>query len=86
MSAKSPTVSSEADSEQEFVHQIAIEVSEQPWWFVGPNTISDIRDQMSRLMNSMNPNDLLARRVIEIAKGNRSSDAFIRGIYIRFVA
>lgn len=31
-------------------------------------------------MNMVTPNDLLAQRVIEIAKGNRSGDAFTKGM------
>ncbi|WVR08169.1 hypothetical protein IAU60_005215 [Kwoniella sp. DSM 27419] len=36
--------------------------------------------EMSRLMNAVNPNDLLGRRVVEIALGNRSGDAFLRAV------
>jgi pre-mRNA-splicing factor ATP-dependent RNA helicase DHX38/PRP16 len=31
------------------------------------------------MMNAINPNDLLAKRVIDIAKYNRTGDAFIKG-------
>lgn len=31
-------------------------------------------------MNAINPNDLLAKRVIDIAKYNRTGDAFIKGM------
>jgi len=58
--AKSPTAPTDADSEQEFVHHLAIE--------------------MSRLTNSINPNDLLARHLIDIAKGNRTGDAFVKAV------
>ncbi|KAK4688722.1 pre-mRNA-splicing factor ATP-dependent RNA helicase DHX38/PRP16, partial [Tremellales sp. Uapishka_1] len=60
MSARSPPRQEEANGEQEFVHQIAIEIS--------------------RLMNAINPNDLLARRIIDIAKFNRTGDAFIKAV------
>ncbi|WVQ96080.1 hypothetical protein IAU59_003181 [Kwoniella sp. CBS 9459] len=60
MSARSPPRSGPTNSENDFAHQIAIE--------------------MSRLMNAVNPNDLLGRRIIEIAKGNRTGDAFLRAV------
>ncbi|WWC95470.1 hypothetical protein V866_002334 [Kwoniella sp. B9012] len=59
MSAQSPPRNG-ANPEQEFIHQIAIE--------------------MSRLMNSVNVNDLLGRRIVEIARGNRSGDAFLKAV------
>jgi hypothetical protein len=31
------------------------------------------------MMNAINPNDLLAKRVIDIAKYNRTGDSFIKG-------
>ena len=34
---------------------------------------------MSRLTNAINPNDLLARHLIDIAKGNRTGEAFVKG-------
>jgi len=58
MSGQSHPVGEGADDDNDFVHQIAIE--------------------MSRVMNSINPNDLLAKRIIEIARGNRSAEAFLR--------
>ncbi|WVO13862.1 hypothetical protein L204_101485 [Cryptococcus depauperatus] len=47
-------------NENEFTHQIAIE--------------------MSRIMNLINPNDVLGKRIVEIAKGNRTGDAFLRAV------
>lgn len=32
------------------------------------------------MMNAINPNDLLAKRVIDIAKYNRTGDSFIKGM------
>jgi pre-mRNA-splicing factor ATP-dependent RNA helicase DHX38/PRP16 len=32
------------------------------------------------MMNSINPNDLLAKRIIDIAKHNRSGDAFVMAV------
>lgn len=32
-------------------------------------------------MNQVNPNDLLGKRIVDIAKGNRTGDAFLRGFY-----
>ncbi|KIR34642.1 pre-mRNA-splicing factor ATP-dependent RNA helicase PRP16 [Cryptococcus deuterogattii 99/473] len=57
MSARSPRG---ATTEDEFSHQIAIE--------------------MSRIMNQVNPNDLLGKRIVDIAKGNRTGDAFLRAV------
>lgn len=34
---------------------------------------------MSRIMNSATPNEILAQRVIEIARGNRTGAAFVKG-------
>jgi hypothetical protein len=34
------------------------------------------------MMNAINPNDLLAKRVIDIAKYNRTGDSFIKGTTI----
>jgi pre-mRNA-splicing factor ATP-dependent RNA helicase DHX38/PRP16 len=31
------------------------------------------------MMNLVNPNDILAQRVVDIARGNRSGDAFCKG-------
>lgn len=42
------------------------------------DSASDTR-QLSRMMNSINPNDLLAKRVIDIAQYNRTGDSFIKG-------
>ncbi|GMK53866.1 hypothetical protein CspeluHIS016_0104520 [Cutaneotrichosporon spelunceum] len=36
----------------------------------------DFVHQLSRMMNLVNPNDTLAQRVVEIARGNRSGSAF----------
>ncbi|KAI9639032.1 putative RNA helicase [Dioszegia hungarica] len=36
--------------------------------------------ELSRMMNAVNPNDTLARRVIDIAKHNRTGDAFIKAV------
>jgi len=73
MAAKQePTTPGGADS---FVHQVAIEVSYPLCQFVG--TLAN--NQMSRMMNMVNPNDILAQRVIDIAKHNRSGEAFING-------
>lgn len=41
---------------------------------------------MSRIMNQVNPNDLLGKRIVGIAKGNRTGDAFLRGLYSHFLA
>ena len=50
----------------------------------GPSVMDDVDEfthnvaiKISRVMNSLNPNDLLARRVIDIAKTN-SVDGFIK--------
>lgn len=40
--------------------------------------IHEIAIKLSRQLNIINPNDLLARRVIDIAKNN-GSDGFIKG-------
>jgi pre-mRNA-splicing factor ATP-dependent RNA helicase DHX38/PRP16 len=34
--------------------------------------------QLSRRLNTVNPNDTLAKRVIDIARHNRSGDAFVK--------
>jgi pre-mRNA-splicing factor ATP-dependent RNA helicase DHX38/PRP16 len=39
----------------------------------------DIAIQLSRTLNLTNPNDLLARRVIQIAKNDKNADAFAKG-------
>ena len=70
MSAASPPRDDDVKQEHSFVHQLAIDVSCHP-------VKTDF--QMSRLMNTINPNDLLAQRVIDIARGNRSGDAFVKG-------
>lgn len=75
MAARSPpSAHKELSEEDEFIHQIAIDVSVSYTKLHRFLTL-----QMSRVMNIVNPNDLLARRIIDIAKGNRSSDAFLRG-------
>jgi hypothetical protein len=38
------------------------------------------------MMNAINPNDLLAKRVIDIAKYNRTGDSFIKGTTIELTA
>jgi pre-mRNA-splicing factor ATP-dependent RNA helicase DHX38/PRP16 len=58
MSGQSHPAGEGVNGDDDFVHQIAIE--------------------MSRVMNSINPNDLLAKRIIDIARGNRSAEAFLR--------
>ncbi|KAK8849593.1 hypothetical protein IAR55_004928 [Kwoniella newhampshirensis] len=40
--------------------------------------IHQIAIELSRLMNQVNPNDILGKRVVEIAKGNRSGEAFLK--------
>lgn len=40
--------------------------------------VHEIAIKLSRQLNIINPNDLLARRVIDIAKNN-SSEGFIKG-------
>lgn len=40
---------------------------------------------MSRIMNQVNPNDLLGKRIVDIAKGNRTGDAFLRGLCSHFL-
>lgn len=80
MAARSPSVPTAEELEQEFIHNLAIEVSP---------ALSDLEHcvltlpfcvQMSRLTNAINPNDLLARRMIDIAKGNRTGEAFLIGM------
>lgn len=39
----------------------------------------DIAIQLSRTLNLTNPNDLLAKRVIQIAKNDQNADAFAKG-------
>ena len=39
----------------------------------------DIAIQLSRTLNLTNPNDLLAKRVIQIAKNDRNANSFVRG-------
>ena len=42
--------------------------------------VHNIAIKLSRALNTLNPNDLLARRVIEIAKGNVQDESkFIAG-------
>lgn len=65
-------------SHNDFVHEIAIEVS--PRVMDSSYTHADI--QLSRMMNAINPNDLLAKRVIDIAKYNRTGDSFIKGEHL----
>ncbi|ODO00817.1 pre-mRNA-splicing factor ATP-dependent RNA helicase PRP16 [Cryptococcus wingfieldii CBS 7118] len=36
--------------------------------------------EMSRLMNMVNPNDLLGKRVIDIARGNRTGEDFVKAV------
>ncbi|EIW71616.1 hypothetical protein TREMEDRAFT_67867 [Tremella mesenterica DSM 1558] len=40
--------------------------------------VHHIAIELSRLLNSINPNDLLAKRVIDIAKYNRTGDSFLK--------
>lgn len=42
--------------------------------------VHQIAVEMSRLLNTINPNDLLARRVIDIAKYNRTGDSFLKAV------
>ena len=82
MATSSATPLSEADAEQDFIHQLAIEVSDRKQLLyddIMTTLMLSHRNQMSRLTNAINPNDLLARRLIEIAKGNRTGEAFIKG-------
>ena len=41
----------------------------------------EVAIKLSRQLNTINPNDLLARRVIDIAKNN-TEEGFIQGVYI----
>ncbi|KAL7425016.1 Pre-mRNA-splicing factor ATP-dependent RNA helicase PRP16 [Cryptotrichosporon argae] len=42
--------------------------------------VHHIAIELSRLMNTVNPNDTLARRVMDIARHNRTSDSFLKAV------
>jgi pre-mRNA-splicing factor ATP-dependent RNA helicase DHX38/PRP16 len=65
------------DGEDEFVHEIAVEVGVKT--NAGSREREALTRQMARVMNNPSPNDLLAKRIIDIARGNRSGEAFLRG-------
>lgn len=46
--------------------------------FVSASLKHASRSQLSRRLNTVNPNDTLAKRVIDIARHNRSGDAFVK--------
>jgi pre-mRNA-splicing factor ATP-dependent RNA helicase DHX38/PRP16 len=76
MSAQNPAgENGGGENEHDFSHHVAIEVS----YSVLTQRSSELISQLSRMMNAVNPNDTLARRVIDIAKHNRTGDAFIKG-------
>lgn len=77
MASRSPPAEGSSEGSSDFVHQIAIEVS---LLFPPLVLISETEEpQLSRMMNAINPNDLLAKRVIDIAQYNRTGNAFIKG-------
>lgn len=78
MAAREQDSKPEGQGVDPFVHQVAIDVS----CALRPLACTPKLNppfQMSRIMNMVNPNDTLAQRVVEIARHNRSGDAFCRG-------
>jgi pre-mRNA-splicing factor ATP-dependent RNA helicase DHX38/PRP16 len=72
-----------APASENFEHRVAIEVSCLGWSLY--NVVGLANEyvmppiQLSRRLNTINPNDLLARRVIDLALANaHNSEAFIR--------
>jgi len=80
MSTQSKGQSQESD---DFIHHVAIEVSspkrpEDSRRFLLTIGYPSFSVQLSRRLNTVNPNDLLAKRVIDIARHNHSGEAFFK--------
>lgn len=44
--------------------------------------VHQIAIELSRALNLINPNDLLAKNIIQVAKDHKSVETFIKGKYI----